>query len=299
MLRVRFHGRGGHGIKTASRILGTAAFLSGLQVQDAPVYGAERRGAALAAFTRLDTQPIRERGTISDPDFILVADETLLADPAAGVLMGHGLAFAVWINSPRDAAALADQYQISCLVLTRDVTTLTTELLGRGSALSAPLGAAACALTGVASSAQMVHAVREELADLHLSPQVIDQNIELAQCVYAGLPAVKLRDRPLPRPVGTIRTPTHVASAQGVPVIYAPGNSAARHTGSWRIFRPVIDRDACTRCGICLVRCPDAAITLDAQSYPVIDYDNCKGCMICYQECPIQCIHEQKEVRAW
>ncbi|MFQ5836162.1 MAG: pyruvate ferredoxin oxidoreductase, partial [bacterium] len=27
MIRVRFHGRGGQGIKTASRILGTAAFL--------------------------------------------------------------------------------------------------------------------------------------------------------------------------------------------------------------------------------------------------------------------------------
>lgn len=83
MLRIPFHGRGGHGIKTASRIVGTAAFLSGLQAQDSPVYGAERRGAALSAFTRIDTQPICERGAIVDPDLILVADETLLADPAS------------------------------------------------------------------------------------------------------------------------------------------------------------------------------------------------------------------------
>ena len=32
MIRIRFHGRGGHGIKTASRIVGTAAFLAGYQV---------------------------------------------------------------------------------------------------------------------------------------------------------------------------------------------------------------------------------------------------------------------------
>src|SRR6516164_3737498 len=43
MLRIRFHGCGGQGMKTASRILGAAAFHAGYVVQDAPVYGAERR----------------------------------------------------------------------------------------------------------------------------------------------------------------------------------------------------------------------------------------------------------------
>jgi len=137
MLRVRFHGRGGHGIKTASRILGTAAFLSGLQAQDSPIYGAERRGAALAALTRIDTQPIRERGMVVDPDLILVADETLIADPAAGVLAGHEFASAMFVNSSQASLSLANQYAISCPVLTADLTTVTTELLGRGSALSA------------------------------------------------------------------------------------------------------------------------------------------------------------------
>ena len=51
MIRIRFHGRGGHGVKTASRIVGTAGFLAGFECQDSPVYGAERRGAAVTAFT--------------------------------------------------------------------------------------------------------------------------------------------------------------------------------------------------------------------------------------------------------
>ncbi|MDH5576003.1 MAG: 2-oxoacid:acceptor oxidoreductase family protein, partial [Nitrospirota bacterium] len=58
MIRIRFHGRGGHGVKTASRIVGTAAFLAGYQVQDSPIYGAERRGAPVTAFTRIDTTSI-------------------------------------------------------------------------------------------------------------------------------------------------------------------------------------------------------------------------------------------------
>jgi pyruvate ferredoxin oxidoreductase gamma subunit len=70
MLRIRFHGRGGQGMKTASRILGSAAFHAGLVVQDSPVYGAERRGAPMAAFTRIARESIHERGAITRPDLI-------------------------------------------------------------------------------------------------------------------------------------------------------------------------------------------------------------------------------------
>jgi len=42
MYRIRFHGRGGQGIKTAANILGSAFFGEGFEVQDAPRYGAKR-----------------------------------------------------------------------------------------------------------------------------------------------------------------------------------------------------------------------------------------------------------------
>jgi pyruvate ferredoxin oxidoreductase gamma subunit len=299
VLRVRFHGRGGHGIKTASRIVGTAAFLSGLQAQDFPIYGAERRGAAVAAFTRIDAQPIGERGAVADPDLILIADETLLSDPAAGVLVGRELASAVFINSSREGAFFAGQYAIPCPVLTLDLTTLTIELLGKGSALSAALGAAGCALAGLKPLDLVIRAVREELAELQLTPEMIDKNLELAGRVYASLPAALVRDRPTPSGACSMVAPTFIVGPEGLPLIHAPGSSLRRHTGSWRVFRPVIDFDACTRCGICFALCPDGAITLDGKAFPVIDYDHCKGCMMCSQECPLHCIQEQKEVRAW
>lgn len=88
MIPIRSHGRGGHGIKTASRIVGTAAFLAGYQVQDSPIYGAERRGAPVTAITRFDTSPILERGVITQPDLIICGDETLLESPATGILSG-------------------------------------------------------------------------------------------------------------------------------------------------------------------------------------------------------------------
>jgi pyruvate ferredoxin oxidoreductase gamma subunit len=299
MLRVRFHGRGGHGIKTASRVLGTAAFLGGFQAQDSPVYGAERRGAAIVAFTRIDSKPICERGPVTDPDLILVADETLFADPAAGVRLGGDVASAMLVNSSRDNRSLEADYHIPCPVVSFDLTAITTELLGRGSALSAALGAAACALGGLKPIDVVLSAVQEELSTLHLAPAVVAKNVEVARRAYANTPGVTLTCRPASGTSSAMRAPVHLLGPEGVPVIFRPGNSTLRHTGSWRIFRPVIDLGACTRCGICFALCPDSAVTLDAKAYPAIDYDNCKGCMVCYQECPIHCIREEKEVRAW
>jgi pyruvate ferredoxin oxidoreductase gamma subunit len=299
VLRIRFHGRGGHGVKTASRILGTAAFLSGLHAQDSPVYGAERRGAAVAAFTRIDARPVRERGVIVDPDLIVVADETLLADPAAGVLKGAESASAVLVNTPQDGQEVKAKYQLPCAVLTADLTALTMEILGKRSALSAPLGAVACALAGVGPVEVVLGAVRDELEELGLGPEMIEKNLEVARRAHSAFTPIEVQRRQARATRSQMHRPVYTPGVEGISVVQAPGNSAQRHTGSWRLFRPVIDLSACTRCGICFALCPDGAISLDANGYPVIDYDNCKGCMICSHECPIHCIAEQKEVRAW
>src|SRR3970040_1435579 len=88
MFRIRLHGRGGQGIKNARQGLGSAFFREGFEVQDAPRYGAERRGAPIFSFVRAARSPIAERGVISRPDLVLVADESLVQVPAAGGLQG-------------------------------------------------------------------------------------------------------------------------------------------------------------------------------------------------------------------
>jgi len=67
---------------------GTAAYLEGFVAQDSPIYGAERRGAPVAAFTRIANKPIRGRGLIVRPDLVVIADASLIQDPAARVLDG-------------------------------------------------------------------------------------------------------------------------------------------------------------------------------------------------------------------
>lgn len=66
-------------------------------------------------------------------------------------------------------------------------------------------------------------------------------------------------------------------------------------TGSWRTFRPEINFSKCTRCTLCWVYCPDAAITRGEDDSPKIDYDYCKGCGICTNECPTKAITMKRE----
>jgi pyruvate ferredoxin oxidoreductase delta subunit len=71
----------------------------------------------------------------------------------------------------------------------------------------------------------------------------------------------------------------------------SPVKGASGKTGSWRVFKPVVDKEKCNACGICAMFCPDAAISEDLE----VDLDFCKGCGICAQECPKKAISMERE----
>lgn len=78
MKEVRFHGRGGQGVVTAARILASAMFDEGKNVQAFPVFGLERRGSPVEAFLRYSVnKPIPVRTYVHNPDCIVVFDQTL------------------------------------------------------------------------------------------------------------------------------------------------------------------------------------------------------------------------------
>lgn len=90
MLGIRMHGRGGQGAVVASKILAKAYFMEGLFVQAFPAFGMERRGAAVAAYVRVDSSPALARGEIVNPDVCVVLDPKLLemVDVTAGLAPG-------------------------------------------------------------------------------------------------------------------------------------------------------------------------------------------------------------------
>ncbi|WP_440060080.1 2-oxoacid:acceptor oxidoreductase family protein [Thermogladius sp. 4427co] len=79
MIEIVFIGRGGQGAVTAANILVEAAAADGIYAQGFPFFGAERRGAPVAAFARVDSKPILKHGMFYDADVIVVLDEKLLS----------------------------------------------------------------------------------------------------------------------------------------------------------------------------------------------------------------------------
>jgi len=75
---IRFHGRGGQGAVLAAKMLASAFAAEGKCVASFPMYGFERRGMPVVAFTRFDVQQIREKTQIYTPDCLMVIDPTLL-----------------------------------------------------------------------------------------------------------------------------------------------------------------------------------------------------------------------------
>ncbi len=158
MFRIRFHGRGGQGMKTASRILGSAFFMAGYEVQDAPRYGAERRGAPIFAYVRADSCAINERGNINHPDLVVVADDTLVGMPAAGVTQGVNENTLLLINSHESAQTWVQRLNTRARVLilaAQDEVEDRAELPYIGSRCAA----AAAALTGVISGDLLIAAL--------------------------------------------------------------------------------------------------------------------------------------------
>lgn len=284
MLRFRFHGRGGQGMKTASRILGTAAFLSGYHAQDTPLYGAERRGAPITAYTRIHTAPIHGRGVIDQPDVIIVADPNLIGDPMVQPLHGLAPGGTLVLNSPSPVPP--DSFPAEYRYIHLDATGLAIRSIGLP-IFSSILASAACKVSGLIDEETMEKAAREELGYLGQSGSFLASNIEAALHAFEAVPAPGIPARPSGRVSSIAPAPLrYLGGTAGTPTVSRPMNMAERHTGNWRTFRPWIERALCARCNLCFLACPEGCIRLEEKGYPLIDYLYCKGCLICEEVCP-------------
>lgn len=140
LVEIRWHGRGGQGIVTISRLLAQAALLDGRYVQSFPEFGPERRGAPVTGYTRISDEPILIHSQIYNPSIVIIVDPTLIGrvDVTRG-LPPKGLIVAHWDKGPNDLKKVLNAKNLS--IYTVDAMKIALEVLGRPIYNTAMLGA--------------------------------------------------------------------------------------------------------------------------------------------------------------
>jgi len=129
LIEIRWHGRGGQGAVTTAELLAQAAISEGKYAQAFPSFGPERRGAPVQAFNRIDSnEPVRIRADITQPDYVVVLDPSLLGK----VNVTSGLKEGGWviINTRKTVGQIKSEFGIKNLVATINATKIAREVLG-------------------------------------------------------------------------------------------------------------------------------------------------------------------------
>lgn len=146
MIEIRIHGRGGQGNVAAAELLSIAAFKDGKFSQAFPSFGAERVGAPVMAFVRIDDKKIRTREDVQNPDYLIVQDSNLIGSvPVLDGLKPDGL---ILINSEKKPEEL--QLKTTAKVETIPATEIALEIIGRPIPNAIMIGAF-CTITGLVS----------------------------------------------------------------------------------------------------------------------------------------------------
>ena len=155
---VRFHGRGGQGVVTASRLLANAALLEGKWIQAFPEFGPERAGAPIKGFTRIGDEKFTIKSAIYTPDVVAVIDPTLpRLVPVTEGLKDDGI---VVINTPQTPEAVKSELNVQGTVAAVNATDIALETIGRPIANTAILGAIV-KVTGLVKLDSLIEALLE------------------------------------------------------------------------------------------------------------------------------------------
>ncbi|MEG3055638.1 MAG: 2-oxoacid:acceptor oxidoreductase family protein [Methanoculleus sp.] len=173
MYEIRIHSRGGQGGVTAARLLALAAFRDGKYATACPFYGAERRGAPVVSFVRIDDEPIKIYSQIHEPDLVIVLDTSIM--DVVDVLQGLKGDGTVLLNSAHPLEGCG----ASCLHVDLTGIALARDLVIAGSPILNTPVLGALAKMGIVTLPSVQEAIREMFTD--------ERNVQAAEAAYGGL----------------------------------------------------------------------------------------------------------------
>jgi len=175
MFEIRIHSRGGQGGVTAARLLALAAMHDGKYATAAPFYGAERRGAPIVSFVRIDDKPIRIYSQIRKPDMVIVLDASVM--DVVDVLQGLKSGGKIFVNSQQKKEFTG--FTSSNVDLTG--IALKENLVVSGSPILNTPVIGALAKMGIVSVDSAKKAIREMFTD--------ERNVKAAEAAYKEMSA--------------------------------------------------------------------------------------------------------------
>jgi pyruvate ferredoxin oxidoreductase gamma subunit len=173
MYEIRIHSRGGQGGVTAAKLLALAAFRDGKYATACPFYGAERRGAPVVSYVRIDEEPIKVYSQIHEPDLVIVLDTSIM-DVVDG-LQGLKADGTVLLNSAHPVAGCNG----TCRHVDLTGIALAQNLVVAGSPILNTPVLGALAKMGIVTLPSVEQAIREMFAD--------ERNVNVARAAYEEL----------------------------------------------------------------------------------------------------------------
>ena len=174
MIEVVIHGRGGRGGVTLAKLLATAYFVKGKYVQAFGVYGAERAGAPVQAFVRVDDSEITTHNPIAAPDHVVIIDPSLIS---AARTSGMKIGGAVVLNTEAEPGSFADIFP------GRRVATVDAN----GIAVANKLGSQALPIVNTTILGAIVKVLGLEFSDAEAAlteAKFLGPNLEAARTAY-------------------------------------------------------------------------------------------------------------------
>lgn len=222
MMEITICGRGGQGGVTLAKIIASAYFLRGKYVQAFGVYAAERSGAPVQAFIRVDDEEITNYNQVKHPDHLVVLDRTLIKPGMDAILKPGG---SVIVNIQQDKNSDLEHFS------GREVSTIDATSI----AIANGLGTRTVPIVNTTMAGSIAKVLNLSLAEIlaaleHL--KFTGPNISCAQEAFE-----KVRTRHVE---GEIHEPTKTVSPGKVANLFDDdlGGMPKIKTGSWATKKP-------------------------------------------------------------
>lgn len=223
-MEIRVHGRGGQGGVTGAKILAALYAREGKSVQTFGDYAAERSGAPVRAYTRIDERLVTNRNKVYEPDHLVILDPSLIDDQVVSGLRPGGTLLINCSKPPQDFVADFPAHRIA--------TVDATEIAKRHG-----IGSRSVVIVNTTIAGAFAKIFDIPLADLEAvyAELGFSANLDAAREAWEGVRVVAPEGSPeAPPEVEPIRVPAEVLPLTEHHIGPAPGLK----TGTWRSQMP-------------------------------------------------------------